>query len=72
MLGITSNEDHTREMVLNSLGIVTILKPALGYSSAPKSRAKDIGRGNRSIRLLSARDSSLLKRSGTSCFRLRA
>ena len=25
MLGITANEDHTREMVLNSLGIVTIL-----------------------------------------------
>jgi aspartate ammonia-lyase len=31
VLGITANEDHTREMVLNSLGIVTILKPVLGY-----------------------------------------
>ena len=31
MLGITANEDHTREMVLNSLGIITILKPVLGY-----------------------------------------
>ena len=31
VLGITSNEDRTREMVLNSLGIVTILKTALGY-----------------------------------------
>jgi len=29
--GITANEDHTREMVLNSLGIVTLLKPKLGY-----------------------------------------
>ena len=29
--GITSNEDHTRNMVLNSLGIVTVLKPLLGY-----------------------------------------
>jgi len=29
--GITANEGHTRDMVLNSLGIVTVLKPSLGY-----------------------------------------
>jgi aspartate ammonia-lyase len=29
--GITPNADHTRDMVLNSLGIVTVLKPSLGY-----------------------------------------
>jgi aspartate ammonia-lyase len=29
--GITANEERTREMVLNSLGIVTLLKPKLGY-----------------------------------------
>jgi len=29
--GITANVDHTRDMVLNSLGIVTLLKPVLGY-----------------------------------------
>jgi len=29
--GITANVEHTREMVLNSLGIITVLKPALGY-----------------------------------------
>jgi len=29
--GITANSDHTRDMVLNSLGIVTVLKPSLGY-----------------------------------------
>ena len=29
--GITVNEDHARDMVLNSLGIVTLLKPLLGY-----------------------------------------
>jgi len=28
---ITANADRTREMVLNSLGIVTVLKPSLGY-----------------------------------------
>jgi len=29
--GITANEERTRQMVLNSLGIVTVLKPMLGY-----------------------------------------
>ena len=29
--GITANAERTRDMVLNSLGIVTLLKPSLGY-----------------------------------------
>ena len=29
--GITANKERTRDMVLNSLGIVTVLKPSLGY-----------------------------------------
>jgi len=29
--GITANVEHSREMVLNSLGIITVLKPSLGY-----------------------------------------
>ncbi len=29
--GITANAERTREMALNSLGIVTVLKPSLGY-----------------------------------------
>jgi aspartate ammonia-lyase len=29
--GITANAERTREMVLNSLGVVTLLKPSLGY-----------------------------------------
>jgi aspartate ammonia-lyase len=29
--GITANSERTRDMVLNSLGIVTLLKPSLGY-----------------------------------------
>src|SRR5947208_7466905 len=29
--GITANEEHTRNLVLNSLGIVTLLKASLGY-----------------------------------------
>jgi aspartate ammonia-lyase len=30
--GITANAEHTRRMVLHSLGIVTLLKPTLGYT----------------------------------------
>ena len=30
-MGITANAERTRDMVLNSLGIVTVLKPLLGY-----------------------------------------
>jgi aspartate ammonia-lyase len=29
--GITANAERTQQMVLNSLGIVTVLKPSLGY-----------------------------------------
>jgi aspartate ammonia-lyase len=29
--GIKPNADRTRDMVMNSLGIVTVLKPSLGY-----------------------------------------
>lgn len=31
IVGITANEEHTRSMLLNSLGIVTALKPLFGY-----------------------------------------
>ena len=31
--GITANAERTRDMVLNSLGIVTVLKPSLGYKT---------------------------------------
>jgi len=73
VLRITANEDHTREMVLNSLGIVTILKPVLGYKQCAEIAGEGYRTGNRSIRLSSAKESCLLKRSGTSCcFRLRA
>ena len=38
--GITANAERTRDMVLNSLGIVTLLKPSSATSSAPRSLAK--------------------------------
>lgn len=32
--GITANENHTRELVLNSIGLVTALNPHIGYENA--------------------------------------
>ncbi len=29
--GITANAEHSRDLVMNSLGIITVLKPSLGY-----------------------------------------
>jgi aspartate ammonia-lyase len=36
IMGITAHEERTREMVLNSLGIVTLLKPVLGYKQCAR------------------------------------
>jgi len=46
--GITANEEHCREMVLNSIGIVTALNPTLGYE-ASSSLAKEALANNRSV-----------------------
>jgi len=44
--GITANAEHCREMVLNSIGIVTALNPILGYekSSEVAKEASETGR----------------------------
>lgn len=34
--GITANEEHCKEMVLNSIGIVTALNPHIGYKNSTK------------------------------------
>jgi aspartate ammonia-lyase len=34
--GITANEDHCRELVYNSIGLVTALNPILGYEKCTK------------------------------------
>ena len=42
--GITANAEHTKEMVMNSVGIVTLLSPILGYeqcSAIAKEALKD-------------------------------
>jgi len=46
--GITANEEHCREMVLNSIGIVTALNPTLGYE-ASSSLAKEALANNSSV-----------------------
>ncbi|MFO7585462.1 MAG: hypothetical protein R6W69_12090 [Anaerolineales bacterium] len=45
--GITANESHLREMVANSIGIVTALNPYIGYenASAVAKEAHASGRG---------------------------
>ncbi|MBV7533182.1 aspartate ammonia-lyase [Chitinophaga sp. sic0106] len=34
VVGITANADHTRQMVMNSIGIVTQLNPVIGYEKS--------------------------------------
>lgn len=46
--GITANEEHCRNMVLNSIGIVTALNPTLGYEIS-SALAKDALSNNRSV-----------------------
>jgi aspartate ammonia-lyase len=49
--GITANADRTRDMVLNSLGIITLLKARLGYEvcSAIARESFETGRALRAI-----------------------
>ena len=47
--GITANEDHCRDLVLNSIGIVTVLNPYLGYERTSVV-AKEAHASGRSVR----------------------
>ncbi len=46
--GITANEEHTRKMVQNSIGIVTALNPVIGYEAASRI-AREALENNRSV-----------------------
>jgi aspartate ammonia-lyase len=46
--GITANEARCRELVQNSIGLVTALNPALGYEVCSKL-AKEALKNNRSV-----------------------
>jgi len=46
--GITANEEHCRDMVMNSIGIVTALNPTLGYETSTKLAKRALSE-NRSV-----------------------
>jgi len=46
--GITANEEVTKEMVMNSIGVVTLLNPIIGYESSA-SIAKEALKSGKSI-----------------------
>ena len=46
--GITANPEHCKELVLNSIGIVTALNPTLGYENSSRI-AKRALQENRSV-----------------------
>ena len=48
ILGITVNKEHCKEMVKNSIGIVTALNPIIGYKASTKV-AKEANETNRSV-----------------------
>jgi aspartate ammonia-lyase len=57
--GITANAERTRDMVLNSLGIVTLLKPALGYKLCAEI-AREGYQQNKSLRTIVVEERKLL------------
>ncbi len=57
--GITANADHTREMVMHSVGIVTLLNPILGYEES-SSIAKEALDENKSIYEIAVKERKLI------------
>lgn len=47
IIGITANEAHCKEMVENSVGIITVLVPHIGYDKAAELAKRAIGTGER-------------------------
>ena len=57
--GITANVEHARDMVLNSLGIITVLKPSLGYKQCAEI-ARECHKSGRSLHDVVVVDRQLL------------
>jgi aspartate ammonia-lyase len=57
--GISANADHTRDMVLNSLGVITLLKTRLGYTLCSELAREGFETG-RSLRDIVVTDRGLL------------
>lgn len=60
ILGITANEQHCKDMVENSVGIITAICPYVGYEKAANVAKEAIGTGS-SVRELVLRDQLLTK-----------
>ncbi len=59
IMGITANAERTREMVMNSLGIVTLLKPVLGYKRCAEL-AREGYHDNKSLHQLVVQEKKLI------------
>ena len=59
VLGITANTDRTRDMVLSSLGIVTLLNPILGYKKCSEI-AREGYQQNKSIHQIVVQEQKLI------------
>ena len=59
VLGITANAEKTRDMGLSSLGIVTVLKPSLGYKKCAEIAREGYETG-KSLHEIVVKDKKLL------------
>ncbi len=57
--GITANAERTKDMVMNSIGVVTLLNPILGYEKCA-SIAKEALRDNKSIHDIVVKEQKLI------------
>lgn len=57
--GITANAEHTKDMVLNSVGIVTLLNPILGYEACSKI-AKEALETDKSVHQIAVTEKKLI------------
>jgi aspartate ammonia-lyase len=59
IMGITANAERTREMVMNSLGIITLLKPVLGYKQCAEL-AREGYQDNKTLHQLVVQEKKLI------------
>lgn len=59
ILGITANAEHTRQMVMNSIGIVTQLNPILGYEKSA-SIAREALETGKSVHDIAVKEKKLI------------
>ncbi|RBL91866.1 aspartate ammonia-lyase [Chitinophaga flava] len=59
VLGITANAEHTKQMVMNSIGIVTQLNPILGYEKSA-SIAREALETGKSVHDITVREKQLI------------